>query len=121
MITLLSFLLSISLLILFGPQWVANILTTHNLAELGAAILGIMALSASLQLRSLFEKIQEILQLYAQYTNPKSEGGSKLSPNEKERLLELLLHELRIVIDQFGGKILIRLGTGIRTLFRKLF
>jgi len=35
----------------------------------------------------LFEKAQNILRLYAQYTDPKSEEERKLSPQEKERLL----------------------------------
>jgi len=73
--------------------------------------------SASVQIRALFEKAQNILRLYAQYTDPKSEEGSKLSPEEKERLLNLFLHELRIVIDQFGGRILIRVGGIIRKIF----
>jgi|GEM_PF-726517 len=120
MITLLSFLLSVSLIILFGLQWLTNILTTHNLAELGVAILGIIALSASVQLRSLFEKVQEVLQLFAQYTDPKSEEGKNLSPREKERLFDLFLHELRIVLDQFGGKMLIRIGGFIRSLLAKM-
>jgi len=81
-------------------------------------ILGIIALSASVQIRSLFEKAQGILRLYRQYSDPKSEEGSKLSPKEKERLLDLLLHELRIVLDQFSGKILVRVGLFIRQTFR---
>lgn len=78
-------------------------------------------LSVSVQIRALFEKAQNILRLYAQYTYPKSKEGSKLSPEEKERLLDLFLHELRIVIDQFGGRVLIRVGGFIRKVFNKLF
>jgi len=119
MIILLSFLFS-TVLLLASTQWITDILTTHNLAEIGAAILGIIALFASVQLRSLFEKIQEVLQLFAQYTDPKSEEGKNLSPREKERLFDLFLHELRIVLDQFGGKMLIRIGGFIRSLLAKL-
>ena len=55
-------------------------------------------------------KAKKIIRLYGQYTDPKSEEESKLSPKEKKRLLDLFLHELRIVLDQFGGSILIRVG-----------
>ena len=120
MITILSFLLTVAL-ILIPADWLSGLLAPNNLAEIGVVILGIIALSASVQIRSLFEKAQEILRLFAQYTNPNSEKGRKLSPNEKERLLDLFLHELRIIIDQFGGRILIRVGGFIRKVFNKLF
>lgn len=120
MITMLSFLFAITL-ILIPADWLSGLLAPNNLAEIGVVILGIIALSASVQIRSLFEKAQEILRLYAQYTNPNSEKGRKLSPNEKERLLDLFLNELRIVIDQFGAKIVIRIGGFIRKVFDKLF
>jgi hypothetical protein len=109
MITILSILLS-AVLVLLSTEWLTGMLTPNNLAEIGVVILGIIALSASVQIRGLFEKAQNILRLYVQYTDPKSKQGSKLSPEEKERLLDLFLHELRIVIDQFGGRILIRGG-----------
>ncbi|WP_445664374.1 hypothetical protein [Fodinibius sp. AD559] len=112
----LTFLLT-TILLLTTSEWVTSLLTSNNLAEIGIVILGIIALSASLQIRTLFEKAQDILRLYAQYTNPNSEEGRKLSPQEKERLLDLFLHELRIVIDQFGGKFLVRIGGAIRKLF----
>jgi hypothetical protein len=110
-----------AILLLTTSEWITSLLTPNNLAEIGVVILGMVALSASLQIRTLFEKAQEILRLYAQYTNPNSEEGRKLSPQEKERLLDLFLHELRIVLDQFGGRILIRVGGFIRKVFDKLF
>ena len=108
-------------LILLSTDWLIGLLTPNNLAEIGVVILGIIALSASVQIRALFEKAQNILRLYGQYTNLKSEEGSKLSPKERERLLDLFLHELRIVIDQFGDRILIQIGGFIRKMFNKLF
>lgn len=120
MITMLTFLFTAVLLIL-NAEWLTGILTPNNLAEIGVVILGMIALSASIQIRALFEKAQTILRLYGQYTAPKSEEGTKLSAQERERLLDLFLHELRIVIDQFGGRILIRVGGFIRTVFNKLF
>lgn len=110
-----------TILLLTTSEWITSLLTPNNLAEIGIVILGMTALSASLQIRTLFEKAQEILRLYAQYTNPNSEEGRKLSPQEKERLLDLFLHELRIVIDQYGGRILIRIGGFIRSLLTRLF
>ncbi|MDZ7716358.1 MAG: hypothetical protein U5J95_09125 [Balneolaceae bacterium] len=68
----------------------------------------------------MFEKAQNILRLYAQYTNPNSEEGKKLSPQEKERLLDLFLNELRIVVNQFGGKILVRIEGLLKSLFNRL-
>ena len=118
MITILSFLF---ILVLLSTDWLSGLLVPNNLAEIGVVILGMIALSASVQIRALFEKAQRTLRLYAQYTDPKSEKGSKLSPKEKGRLLDLFLHELRITIDQFGGKILIRVGGLIRKVFNKLF
>jgi hypothetical protein len=118
--TLLSFLFATAL-ILIPADWLSGLLAPNNLAEIGVVILGIITLSASVQLRGLFEKAQDILRLYAQYTNPNSEEGRRLSPQEKERLLDLFLHELRIVIDQFGGKILIRFGGLVRKVTTKLF
>jgi len=115
MITFLSFLFTTAL-ILIPADWLSALLAPNNLAEIGVVILGIVALSASVQIRNLFEKAQDILRMYAQYTNPKSEEGRKLSPKEKERLLDLFLHELRILVDQFGGKLLVRLGGIIRTI-----
>lgn len=120
MITLLTLFIS-SLFLFFSVNWLSNLVTLNNMAEIGAAVLGIIAVSASLQLRGLYEKAQNILRLYAQYSDPKSEEGSKLSATERERLLDLFLHELRIVIDQFGGRILIRVGGFIRKIFNKLF
>lgn len=64
-----------------------------------------IALSASVQIRRLFGKNQNTLWLYGQYNDPKSKKAGSLSPEEKERLLDLFLHELRIFIDQFGGRI----------------
>ena len=116
MITILSFMF-ITLLVLFPADWLSGLIAPSNLAEIGVVILGIIALSASVQIRGLFEKAQDILRLYAQYTNPNSEKGRKLSPQEKERLLDLFLHELKIIIDQFGGKFLVRMGGKIRKLF----
>jgi hypothetical protein len=120
MITILSFMF-ITLLVLFPADWLSGLIAPSNLAEIGVVILGIIALSASVQIRRLFEKAQDILRLYAQYTNPNSEKGRKLSPQEKERLLDLFLHELRIVIDQFSGRILLRVGGLVRKLFDRLF
>ncbi|SHG40076.1 hypothetical protein SAMN05443144_12716 [Fodinibius roseus] len=110
-----------ALLLLTTNEWIASLITPNNLAEIGVVILGMIALSASLQIRTLFEKAQDILRLYARYTNPTSEEGKKLSQQEKERLLDLFLHELRMVIEQFGGKIVIRIGGFIRKVFDKLF
>lgn len=120
MITFLTFLFT-NILLLTTSEWMTSLLTPNNLAEIGVVILGIVALSASVQIRILFEKTQEILHLYAQYTNPNSEEGGKLSPKEKERLLDLFLHELRIIIDQFGGKILVRTGGIIRKVITSTF
>lgn len=114
-------LLFTAILLLTTNEWMTSLLTPNNLAEIGVVILGMIALSASLQIRTLFEKAQEILRLYAQYTSANSEEGKKLSPQEKERLLDLFLHELRIVIEQFGSRILIRIGGFIRKVFKKLF
>lgn len=61
-------------------------------------------LSASVQIRVLFVKAKNILWLYAQYTGRNIEERNKISPEEKEPLLDLFIHELRIVIDQFGEK-----------------
>ena len=119
MITILSFLFT-AVLFLLSTEWLTGMLTPNNLAEIGVVILGMIALSASVQIRALFEKAQNILRLYGQYTDPKSEEGSKLSPKEKERLLDLFLHELRIVIVQFGGRILVRVGGLVRKLFDRL-
>ncbi|MCW9709062.1 hypothetical protein [Fodinibius salsisoli] len=116
MTTFLSFIFT-TLLVFLSTDWLSGLLAPNNLAEIGVVILGVIALSASVQIRGLFEKAQGILRLYAQYTNPNSEEGKKLSPQEKERLLDLFLNELRIVIDQFGSKILIRIGGVIRKLF----
>ncbi len=110
-----------TLLVFLSTDWLSGLLASNHLAEIGVAILGIIAMSASVQIRSLFEKVQNILRLYAQYSDPKSEQGSKLSPKEKERLLDLFLHELRITIDQFGGKILIRTGGFIQKVFNSIF
>ena len=121
MIPFITLFISSLLLVLFSTEWLSNILTLHNLAEIGVVVLGMIALSASVQIRGLYEKAQNILRLYGQYTNPRSEEGSKLSPQERERLLDLFLHELRIVIDQFGGRILVQIGGFIRRIFAKLF
>ena len=51
-----------------------------------------------------------MFRLYAQYTDPKSEEGSKLSPQEKERLLDLLFNELLIFIEEFGRRIPVHMG-----------
>lgn len=120
MMTFLSILFSM-ILVLLSTEWLNDMFTPNNLAEIGVILLGMIALSASVQIRTLFDKAQNILQLYIQYTDPKSEEGDKLSPEEKGRLLDLFLHELRIVIDQFGGRILIRVGGFIRKVFNKLF
>jgi len=120
MITLLAFLFTTTV-VLLNTDWLSGLLAPNNLAEIGVVILGMIALSASVQIRGLFEKAQDILRLYAQYSDPKSEEGRKLSPQEKERLLDLFLNELRTVIDQFGGRILIRIGGFIRKVFNKLF
>lgn len=117
MITLLSFLFTTAL-ILIPADWLSGLLAPNYLAEIGVVILGIIALSASVQIRGLFEKAQEILRLYAQYTDPKSEKGSKLSAKERERLLDLLINELRTLIDQFGGRILIRAGGFFKRILR---
>ncbi|WP_441001462.1 hypothetical protein [Fodinibius sp. SL11] len=116
----LTFLLT-AIFLLTTNEWMTTLLTPNNLAEIGVVILGMVALSASVQIRSLFEKAQEILRLYAQYTNPNSEEGKKLSPQEKERLLDLFLHELRTVIDHYGGRMLIRIGGFIKSLLTRLF
>ncbi len=113
--------LFITLLVLFPTDWLSSLLAPNNLAEIGVVLLGLIALSASVQVRDLFEKAQDILRLYAQYTDPKSEKGSKLSPKEKERLLDLFLHELRITIDQFGGRLLVRTGGILRKIFSNIF
>jgi len=110
-----------ALLAFINTQWLTELFAPNNLAEIGVVILGMIALSASVQLRSLFEKAQDILRLYAQYTNTNSEEGKKLSPQEKERLLDLFLHELRIVLDQFGGRVFIRVGHFINRITSKLF
>ncbi|WP_441001214.1 hypothetical protein [Fodinibius sp. SL11] len=110
-----------AILLFTTNEWMTNLLTPNHLAEIGVIILGMVALSASVQIRILFEKAQNILRLYAQYTNPNSEEGRTLSPQEKERLLDLFLHELRIVIDQFGGKILIRAGGFTKRIINKIF
>lgn len=47
--------------------------------------------------------------------------GKKLSPQEKERLLDLFLHELRIIINQFGERILIRIGGFTKRFLNKSF
>lgn len=120
MITILSFLFT-AVLLLLSTEWFTGMLTPNNLAEIGVVILGIIALSASVQIRALFEKAQNILRLYGQYTDPKSEEGSKLSPQEKERLLALFQHELRKVIDEYSNRILIRIGGFIRRILTKLF
>jgi len=109
-----------ALLAFINAEWLTELLAPNNLAEIGVVILGIVALSASIQLRTLFEKAQDILRLYAQYTSTNSEEGKKLSPQEKGRLLDLFLHELRIMLDQFGSKTLIRIGGFIRSIFTKL-
>lgn len=121
MISFIALFISSLLLIAFSTDWLSDILTANNFAEIGVVLLGIIAVSASVQIRSLYEKAQNILRLYATYTNPKSEEGSKLSQQERERLLDLFLHELRIVIDQFGGRILIRVGGFIRRVTNRLF
>ena len=120
MITFLTLFIS-SILLFFSVNWLSDLVTLNNIAEVGVAALAVIATTASVQLRRLYEKAQNILLLYAQYSDPKSEGGSKLSATERERLLDLFLHELRIVIDQFGGRILIRVGGFIRKVFNKLF
>jgi len=116
----LTFLFS-AILLLTNSEWMTNLLTPNNLAEIGVVILGMIALSASLQIRRLFEKVQDILRLYAQYTNPNSDEGRKLSSQEKERLLDLFLHELRIVINHFGGTILIRVSIFTKKILHKFF
>lgn len=116
MITILSFLLTAAL-ILIPADWLSGLMAPNNLAEIGVAILGMIALSASVQIRNLFEKTQDILRLYGQYSDPKSDKGCKLSAKEKERLLDLFIHELQIVLDQFGGKVLVRIGIFIRKVF----
>ena len=88
MITMLSIIFT-AVLLLLSTEWLTGMLTPNNLAEIGVVILGIIAVSASVQIRALFEKAQNILQLYGQYTDPKSEEGIKLSPQEKEYLLDL--------------------------------
>lgn len=120
MTTLLLVLLT-AILLFTTSEWITSLLTLNNLAEIGVVILGMVAFSASLQIRTLFEKTQDILRLYRQYTNPNSEERRKLSPQEKERLLDLFLHQLRIVIDQFGGKALVRIGGITQKVFNKLF
>jgi hypothetical protein len=115
------FFLFTTILLFTTIEWVTSLLTPNNLTEIGVIILGIITLSASLQIRTLFEKAQNILRLYVQYSNPHSEEGRKLSPQEKERLLDLFLHELRIVIDQYGGRMLIQFGGFIRSLLARLF
>ncbi len=117
MITILSFLF-ISTIVLLSTDWLSGLMAPNNLAEIGVVILGIIALSASVQIRGLFEKAQDILRLYVQYSDPKSEEGSKLSARERERLLDLLINELRNLIDQFGGRILIRVGGFFKKILR---
>ncbi|MFH5883970.1 hypothetical protein ACG2F4_06635 [Halalkalibaculum sp. DA3122] len=120
MTTFLSFIFT-TLLVFLSTDWLSGLMAPNNLAEIGVVILGMIALSASVQIRILYEKAQEILRLYVQYTNPNSEEGKKLSPQEKERLLDLFLHELRTVIDQYGGRMLIRIGGFIKSLLTRLF
>lgn len=73
-----------AILLFTTSEWITSLLTSNSLAEIGVVILGIVALSASVQIRILFKKAQDILRLYAKYTNPKSEEGRKLSPQEKD-------------------------------------
>ncbi|WP_440999900.1 hypothetical protein [Fodinibius sp. SL11] len=114
-------LLFTAILFLTIPEWITSLVSPNNLAEIGVIILGMVALSASVQIRILFEKAQNILRLYGQYTNPNSTKGRKLSPQEKERLLDLFLNELRVVMDQFGGKVLIRIGDLTKKILNKIF
>jgi len=53
-------------------EWITSLLTPNNLAEIGLVILGMLALSASLQNRTLFEKAPDILRLMPNTPIPKA-------------------------------------------------
>lgn len=100
-------------MILIPAEWLSVLLAPDNLAEIGVVILGMIAMSVSMQFHALFEKTQHVLRTYAKYTDPNSEAGSKLSSLERDRLLHLCLNKLRIVISQFGGKLIVQIGSFI--------
>jgi len=61
-----------------GLEWLSDLFTAHNLANIALLILGILIASAASQLRLVLEKVENILSVYAKYTHPDSEEGKKL-------------------------------------------
>jgi hypothetical protein len=50
-----------ALLVLVNAEWLTELFAPNNLAEIGVVILGIVALSVSVQLQTMFEKAKNIL------------------------------------------------------------
>lgn len=101
-----------------GLDWLSDLFTAHNLANIALMILGIIIASAASQMRLVLEKIENILSLYSKYTHPDSEDGKKLSETERQRLFELFLRELGSLVQEFGSGIFARIGKGIQATFK---
>ena len=121
---MLNFILSIVSLFtlsLFGAfEWMGEIITAHYIASVIVAILGLLIARASLRLRTVLESVESIISLYAEYSHPESEGGKKLTQDERRRLLELCLKELRTLVNHFSEGLISNAGKLVRRLFQKI-
>ena len=103
-------LIAVVAIALSGFEWIGELLTGHNLANIALVILGLIIASAATQVRLVLEKVEAILTLYAKFTHPDSEDGEKLSEAEKQRLFELFLRELRALLNDFGSGVIAKIG-----------
>jgi hypothetical protein len=102
---------------LSGFEWIGELFTAHNLANLALVILGLIIASAATQVRLVLEKVENILTLYAKFTHPNSEDGEQLSESERQRLFELFVRELQGLVREFGSGIFAKIGKGIQYVF----
>lgn len=115
---IITFISLIAVWLFTGFDWLGDLFTAHNLANICLVILGIIITSAVTQLRLVLEKVENILSLYAKYTHPDSEDDKKLSEVERQRLFDLFLRELGSLVQEFGTGIFARMGKGIQAAFK---
>lgn len=113
--TIITFITLLTVWLFSGLDWLGEIFTPHNLANIALVILGIFVASAASQLRLVLEKVENILSLYAKYTHPDSEDGEKRSEAERKRLLDLFLRELGSLVQEYKSGIIVKMGMGIQS------
>lgn len=118
--TIIAFITILAVWLFSGLDWLGEIFTPHNLANIALVILGIFVASAASQLRLVLEKIENILSLYAKYTHPDSEEGQKLSETERQRLLDLFLRELQSMLQYYRSGIFSRVGEVVQKMAKSI-